>query len=458
MSVRAIGIVILAGLLTAGGASARTWRIEPDGDGDAPTIQAGIDSAAVGDTVDLACGTYYETNLAMKSGIVLRSRTGHASCAVIDGGGLGRVLSCEDIDESARMIGITFTGGFASGDWPDHCGGGMICFSSSPVVSSCVFESNLASTGGAVACFESSSPLFAGCSFRANESSYHGGGVMCRYSSSPTFVDCGFEENVSDDDGGGFFGTDDSAPRFTACSFTNNTAIQGGGLYVDDSETMLELIDCTLTGNEAIHGGGAYVVAVSSRFTRCSFEGNRAIFEAGGILCGPPDADFDECLFTGNQAQHGGGLYAVETNVSVSHSTFYADSAAAGGEVYLTVPGTSVTLTHSILAFGKSGSAVYCDPGSMPEALLSCTDVYANVGGDWTQCIEGQEGTSGNFTADPLFCDPGGGDLRLESGSPCLTPEGCGPIGAFGQGCVTTSVPAGRRDATSWSAVKKRFR
>jgi hypothetical protein len=32
-------------------ASARTWSIHEDGGGDASTVQAGIDSAAVGDTV-----------------------------------------------------------------------------------------------------------------------------------------------------------------------------------------------------------------------------------------------------------------------------------------------------------------------------------------------------------------------------------------------------------------------
>ena len=40
--------------LTATFASARTWYILPDGTGDAPTIQAGIDSAAIADTVLVA--------------------------------------------------------------------------------------------------------------------------------------------------------------------------------------------------------------------------------------------------------------------------------------------------------------------------------------------------------------------------------------------------------------------
>jgi hypothetical protein len=37
---------------------ARTWHINPEGTGDASTIQEGIDSASAGDIVELAAGTY----------------------------------------------------------------------------------------------------------------------------------------------------------------------------------------------------------------------------------------------------------------------------------------------------------------------------------------------------------------------------------------------------------------
>jgi hypothetical protein len=55
------------------------------------------------------------------------------------------------------------------------------------------------------------------------------------------------------------------------------------------------------------------------------------------------------------------------------------------------------------------------------------------------ECIAGQEGIDGNFSADPLFCNVGIGDVGLANEtSPCLPANNdCGVlIGALDEGCA----------------------
>ena len=53
-----VSLGVLALGLAVASADARTWHIQPDGTGDAPTIQAAVDQAIDGDVVELANGTF----------------------------------------------------------------------------------------------------------------------------------------------------------------------------------------------------------------------------------------------------------------------------------------------------------------------------------------------------------------------------------------------------------------
>src|SRR5262245_49399637 len=93
----------------------RTWHILNDGSGDAPTIQAGVDSGGMGDTVLVGPGTYYENIDSLQGGVVLISEFGPES-TIIDGNQQGSVIHVTD---DAEIKGFTIQNGL------NNLGGGV---------------------------------------------------------------------------------------------------------------------------------------------------------------------------------------------------------------------------------------------------------------------------------------------------------------------------------------------
>ena len=82
--------LLLTCLLLPALAAARTWYVPYD----TQTIAAGLAAAAVGDTVEVAIGSYYEYNLEMKSGVTIRSETGQPDCVKLDVQQQGNAFNC----------------------------------------------------------------------------------------------------------------------------------------------------------------------------------------------------------------------------------------------------------------------------------------------------------------------------------------------------------------------------
>ncbi|MFH1279973.1 MAG: hypothetical protein ABIK65_16540 [Candidatus Eisenbacteria bacterium] len=386
-------------LLWAGSdAAARTWYITSDGAGDAPTIQAGIDSAHTGDVIELAPGTYRgEGNRDIEyhhAPVTVRSATGNPADCIIDCEGspsdLHRGFNF-NLGETATSIleAVTITHGM------HYQGGGIHCENSSPRIQDCVLIDNTAigsmySDGGGMYCFRAS-PVVVNCLFENNRAagpSGAGGGAACEGYVEATFEDCIFKSNVAEGGyGGGVVGVFmDTYVMIRGCLFYDNHAdIQGGALWCGSN--------------------------ISVRF------------------------DLDGCTLAHNSAPTGSGI-------------FYRPG-SSGGE--------SPVIARSIIALGQVGGAIYCD-GYATVLDIGCTDLRGNEGGDWTGCIADQYGVNGNFSADPLFCDPDLGDFTLRSDSPCLPgnhPDGadCGLIGAFVEGCEGSIST----EYMSWGGLKAMF-
>ena len=512
-----IAIALLM-LLSGGTAEARTWSIMPDGNGDAPTIQAGIDSSVAHDTVLVACGTYYEHEVLLKSGIFLRSETGEPECARIDAGGLGRAFVAVDVS-LGKIEGLTIEGGQGL---PGNLngGGGLRCEDSQLTISNCVFTGNTSPFGGGIGCYSSPLTLLE-CRFEGNSASAvewaAGGGMFCK-ESSPILQDCVFTGNTAfsqnlPGDGGGIF-SQSGYLKATDCTFVNNSSGAGGGGMYSFSIDQPILTRCTFTANESGSGGGMYLETSYATLNQCNFNENTAptggammiakwsfpflqqcTFEenhapalsGGAISCWQSGPLIQHCVFRENTAGQDGGAILVggvgsptledclllrnsagnrggaircyfATRVDVVRSTIVESACpgSPGGAIFTELSGPT-NLVKTILAWGTSGAAVVCGDASVVS--FNCCDVYGNAGGDWIGCIASQSGQDGNFSADPMFCDRLEDDLALEPGSPCA-PENtgsCGLVGAFPTGCAAVSVPDNLR-LESWGKIKGYYR
>jgi len=230
-------------------------------------IQAGINAAVDGDTVLVQPGTYVENinfygkSIVVASLFLTTGDTAYISQTVIDGNSSGSVVMFENREDSAAvLIGFTITNGYATGDWPENCGGGIYCdFRSSPRLE------HLRVIG--------------------NESENKGGGIFCYSNASPSLVNLTVSGNMAHI-GGGIYFEYDCRPRVMNVTVSGNMANYGGGIYCY-SKSSPSLANVIISGNTATtNGGGIQFYYSSPNLVNVTVSGNTA-FRGGGIFCGP---------------------------------------------------------------------------------------------------------------------------------------------------------------------------
>ncbi len=386
-------------------AHATTWHILPDGTGDAPTIQAGIDSASAGDTVLVASGTYQEpmintgtygnSMIVMKSGVCLVGES-EPEFVVLDAQGSGRVIYCQGVTSATTISSLRITGGDADGF--RQIGAGILCFSgSSPLIEDCIIDQNEGHSGGGVASYSNSSPTIRACTLADNSvPNGNGGGIIC-YQGGSTLI----EDNI----------------------FRQNSATYGGAIFVYVSSSAV------ITGNTIEDNWGGASSALQANLSTVTFENNLII----------------------NNTAEGATCEVVESaNVTMTGNTFWGNS---GVRVVLVkgAPNPSLQFHNNIVAENTGYGLQYLS-GSL---TMSCNNFWQNSDGNYS----GTGASTNDFSADPFFCDASTGDFTLHANSPCAPgnhPDGaaCGLIGALDVGCgATTAV-----EHTSWGAVKGMWR
>jgi parallel beta-helix repeat protein/predicted outer membrane repeat protein len=231
-------IWLLAALIT--NSAVATVRYVPD---HYPTIQAAVNACSNGDTVVVEPGIYTgssnrDITFDGKS-ITVRSidpaDPNVVNSTVIDCNGQGRgfiFYLAEGADST--VSGLTITNGYA------FLGGAVYCYNnSSPSIINCAITGNSAVFGGAIACANSDTrPRISNCTITANSAIVGGGAIYCSGAS----------------------------PEIRNCVIIGNSSLSGGAIYSHNAGNPV-IANCTISGNSASNSAGGIYCYASSNLT-----------------------------------------------------------------------------------------------------------------------------------------------------------------------------------------------
>ena len=427
-------------------------------DGPKRTIQAGIDAATSGDTVEVADGVYTgDRNRDIDFGgssILLRSAGGPVNC----------VIDCQashadphrgfyfHSGESAAAIvqGFTVRNGYVTGSSPGGpYGGGVLCVGSSPTIVDCTVSRNTVAAGGSggggMANLQGSRSTVVNCTFNDNTLTsisgiFTGGGGMYNESSNPTVIQCTFERNIFDGhdslaSGGGGMLNRSSDTAIIECAFIANTASEGSGSFFGAGLLNIlsspSVIGCTFRDNftdptefGGKGGGMANFGESTPTVADCTFTRNTA--EIGGGMYNEPSSGVVviDCVFSENTADvAGGGFFIRGSPALLSGCTFISNHAlgngpAAGvGGAIVNVGGRELTLTRCVfigntcinIGGAGGGGAIY-NSGSratIDNCTLIANDALGQSFGGGLQNTDGATATIANST----FAENTGGGI-----------------------------------------------
>jgi len=159
---------------------------------DQPTIQAGINAAASGDTVLVAPGTYKENINFLGKAITVKG-SGGSKVTIIDGGQMAPVVMFSSGETlNSVLSGFTIQNG-AAGNSLEAGGGGIAMEAASPTIKGNIIQSNKGSNGGGGIGVGFASPLIQGNIIRNNtqssgQSGGIGGGGICVVGASSALI------------------------------------------------------------------------------------------------------------------------------------------------------------------------------------------------------------------------------------------------------------------------------
>lgn len=293
--------VIFLGALQLTGTNGSTTIYVP---GDYSTIQAAIEAAESGDTVQVAGGTYSSyTNgevfpLIMKNGVSLIGAG--ADVCILDAENTNRVIYCEGIsDTETRIEGFAVT----NGKNLDHFGGGGIyCYNSSPKILNNIISNNVADYGGGIYCNWYSSPTISNNVISGNRANERYGAIACYNYCDAIISNNTIANNWAKKQAGIYCWF--SLPEIKNNIISNNTSPEAHGGIICSQNSHAVIINNTIVYNSAGLAGGIFAKYASPTVVNCILWGNGDDIEG----C---NATYSCIEITDDEDQFGAGLFNI---------------------------------------------------------------------------------------------------------------------------------------------------
>ena len=285
-------------------------------------------------------GIYHEGQaIEIGSGPVeLISVDGHLA-AEVNGGGLHPLFSVAG--DEVTFVDVMFQDGFAESTAGGVHAAGTVGFEG------CTFMYNRSNSGAGAVLVEEAELTVEGCQFLMNSGS-EGGGIATW----------------------GSGGVDAELVTIGATDFVGNNGLYGGGIYTTDVELHME--DVRFILNDAMYGAGGMILeSAEVSLDGCSFQGNTGPAEGDGGAAGLGVMGVDEMsvvasLFDQNEALYAAGVYAEDSTVRFTDTTFRNNrSGTAGGALAAAIAMFDLdgcALSHNEAV--STGGAIDLGPGS----------------------------------------------------------------------------------------------
>jgi len=207
------------------------------------------------------------------------------------------------------------------------------------------------------------------------------------------------DESIFRSHGGGMFNSEGSTPSISNMIFVGNSAVDGGGMFnASFNLNGFNITDITFIQNFASNLGGGMrnIGQFDLNLNNLTFIGNRANFRGGGMSNSTGIVSITNSTFDANSALAGGGIYSqAEGNDSIIKNCVFRDNTASdgpsssgfsgnGGGIFMLESSLHVINTFFIRNIsGKDGGAIHTLEGADPVDYINniFVDNSAQLGG-----------------------------------------------------------------------------